>query len=608
MTGDHRGHVGLPLTDAIGLFGPLPEVSVRALGAHLAEEFAAAHATGRIMRNLTPSRVLLTASRPSFIDAAAESVTGETSPEAACYLAPEQVTVTGDAGPASDVFSLGAILVFAATSTSPFGTGEIQDLLHRVVHEEPTLEALPATLRPLLAACLDKNPAARPPADAIADWLAPAGPEVLLTAPLRAEITRREREASPPCTQDQRPGARSLNRRRVLGIAAGAFIGGGSITLALTDGRARSERPSIPRLVKPWVYTPPDYITNGQLAAVGRTVVWFSLSIALGIDAITGSKVWTAILPEEVEWWSVSGATLLGIYTESTNVTGHILGYDAATGRPRFDRVLSQRLEAAEPGLELIDAAGGIALITDNSLGSTTTLWAVSLSTGQTLWTRTGSINAATTDGRSCFLLDGSGPQRLDMQTGTPLWTAHEAVGMNKPLSKLIVSDSTLVVMNNKLLALDAQTGHRLWATSPTADIGDIAAQDGRVFAAVGYGGDSSGDSALWALSTRTGFTLWSTSTESMPPVSAAYGQDPGRISGDRDLLALSYLGSASDPPSPSGFTVLQASTGRLLGSHRDQDGNDQWAVLAAGGNIYAATAASLYAFPGRYWHETPGR
>jgi hypothetical protein len=619
MTGDHQGHVGLPLTDAIGRFGPLPEASVRALGAHLAEALAAAHATGRAMRNLTPSRVLITATRPSFIDATGESVTGETSPEAACYLAPEQVTVTGEVGPASDVFSLGGILVFAATSTSPFGTGEIQDLLHHVVHEEPALEALPATLRPLLAACLDKNPAARPPADAIADWLAPAGLETLLPPALRAEIARREQEAAQPGTRDQQSAAGRFNRRRVLGIAAGAsavIAGGAVIALAKGSGRTVSERTNISPLVKPWTYTPPEYIDSGDLTAVGRTIVWWDRTTALGIDAITGSPIWTAIpqIPYEVTWMGVYGATLLGSYlADSVSPPAqHILGYDAVTGAPRFDRDFGQQLEMNQANdIGLIDVADGIALITDNSPEPPSTLWAARLSTGEALWARTGNINAAATDGHSCFLLDGSGAQRLDLQTGTQLWTVREAAGMNSALSTLTLSSSTLIMLNNTLLALDAPTGRRLWTSSPTANIGGIAAQDGRVFAAVGDGGDSSGDSAIWALSARTGGTLWSTNTNSMPPVSAAYGDgatDPGSISAGGDLLALTYLGSDIDPPSPSGFTVLQASTGRLLGSHLDHDGNDQWAVLAAGGNVYAATAASLYAFPSRYWHETPGR
>jgi serine/threonine protein kinase len=60
-------------------------------------------------------------------------------------MSPEQAG--GDrVGEASDIFSLGSILVYAATGEGPFGKGSAPALLYRVVHDEPRLDAVPAGL------------------------------------------------------------------------------------------------------------------------------------------------------------------------------------------------------------------------------------------------------------------------------------------------------------------------------------------------------------------------------------------------------------------------------------------------------------------------------
>ncbi len=64
--------------------------------------------------------------------------------------------------PATDVFSLGATLAYAATADSPFGHGSSEVMLYRVVHEEPQLHSVPDALAPLVRACLAKDPEERP--------------------------------------------------------------------------------------------------------------------------------------------------------------------------------------------------------------------------------------------------------------------------------------------------------------------------------------------------------------------------------------------------------------------------------------------------------------
>ena len=161
---------GPSLNEAVTSYGALPVKSVLALAAGLAEALAAVHAMGLIHRDLKPSNVLLASDGPRVIDfgisRAADTTTMTSSGQpigSPGYLSPEQA-VGGEVGPPSDIFSLGAVLAFAARGKGPFGTGSLPALVYRVVHEPPALEDVPAQLRPLIERCLAKEPGDRPTA------------------------------------------------------------------------------------------------------------------------------------------------------------------------------------------------------------------------------------------------------------------------------------------------------------------------------------------------------------------------------------------------------------------------------------------------------------
>ncbi|MEI7032704.1 bifunctional serine/threonine-protein kinase/ABC transporter substrate-binding protein [Streptomyces pratensis] len=169
------------LGEVVGAGGPLPPATVRALGSRLAAALASLHATGLIHRDVKPGNVLLALDGPRLIDfgiARHGGATALTATDAVIgtpgYLAPEQASA-GPPGPACDVFSLGCVLVYAATGRRPFGEGGGAGVLFRTVHEEPDLTGLPSALLPLVTACLDKDPAARPPARRIGPALETAG-------------------------------------------------------------------------------------------------------------------------------------------------------------------------------------------------------------------------------------------------------------------------------------------------------------------------------------------------------------------------------------------------------------------------------------------------
>jgi len=160
---------GPSLTDAVEEDGPLPVSSVIALAGGLAEALAAIHRVGLVHRDLKPSNVLLATDGPRVIDFGI-SLALERSMMTATgmvmgspgFMSPEQARGLRDVGAPTDVFSLGAVLAYAATGNNPFGGGPTPALLYRVVNEAPDLTTVPARLSPLIQRCLAKDPAERP--------------------------------------------------------------------------------------------------------------------------------------------------------------------------------------------------------------------------------------------------------------------------------------------------------------------------------------------------------------------------------------------------------------------------------------------------------------
>ncbi|WP_067898218.1 serine/threonine-protein kinase [Actinomadura chibensis] len=221
--------------DAVHSSGPLPADAVWDLAAGVAEALVSIHGAGVVHRDLKPANVLLTADGPRVIDfgvARAVEASSVSRPGAragsAGFMSPEQAA--GEAiGPASDVFSFGSTLAFAANGREPFGDGPWQAKLLRVQSEPPRLDGIAdPDLRALIEACTARDPAARPTAPDLAERLAgrrdgPAAPP----PPVAAEIARRRAAAEnpPPPRPSLEPPADPApvraGRRRHAGVLVG---------------------------------------------------------------------------------------------------------------------------------------------------------------------------------------------------------------------------------------------------------------------------------------------------------------------------------------------------------------------------------------------------
>jgi hypothetical protein len=160
--------------------GPIPVTAVRWLAAGCAEALESIHSVGLVHRDLKPANVLVSPDGPRVIDfgvaRAAERIqltVTRGSVGTPAYMAPEQARDTRQATSASDIFALGATMLFAATGHAPYQGETVMDVLVRLATGPPDLTGLPAELADIVQACLDRDPRNRPTSASVLARLAP---------------------------------------------------------------------------------------------------------------------------------------------------------------------------------------------------------------------------------------------------------------------------------------------------------------------------------------------------------------------------------------------------------------------------------------------------
>ncbi|MFM9444147.1 protein kinase domain-containing protein [Streptomyces acidiscabies] len=209
--------------------GPLRGTELRRLALGLVEALRDIHRAGVVHRDLKPANVLMADDGPRVIDfgisrAAENQQLTETGHMMGTppFMSPEQLTDARTVGPASDVFSLAALLTFAATGKGPFDADSPYIAAYQVLTDAPDLSGVPEALHGTLVRCLAKDPAERPTLDALAPTLATALPD---EEGLDEVPTVLHRPPNPVPTQPPPPPAPAPRRRRtpLLAGVAGAL-------------------------------------------------------------------------------------------------------------------------------------------------------------------------------------------------------------------------------------------------------------------------------------------------------------------------------------------------------------------------------------------------
>ncbi|CAL9474315.1 Serine_threonine-protein kinase AfsK [Streptomyces sp. enrichment culture] len=592
------------LEEIVNECGPLPAQAVRWLAAGVAEALQSIHGAGLVHRDLKPSNVLVVEDGPRVIDfgiASGVSNTRLTMTNVAvgtpAYMSPEQAKDSRSVTGASDVFSLGSMLVFAATGHPPFHGANPVETVFMLLREGPDLEGLPDELRPLIESCMQMDPTARPnPADLqaqLAPHLFGSGSDDSGTAsawlPERAvsliEARRGGRPARPPQNSGRSGGGArphvppppphdpvvpppppqpapvgAAGRGPVRLAGAAVPIGPGP---RVADTRAAAVQAPPPAAALAATWTKPRPGVNGTEPAAPAHP-----APAAPPESPGGWRPWRFRMSNDV--WGTPAVAGDLVYVTSFEV--HAL--DVATGRRRFKTrdvawsmaVADGRIHASDgPTLYALDAREGGDLWRLN-----TDAWVYSLKADR------GTVLTGTR---------GGGVQGWEASTGQKLWELTGCqTDFESPEAGPALFDGTAYVWQDaRLRALDARTGEERWSypIGDAASCGGVpvrltAAPDGYVYVCAG--------TRVLALEAGSGHVRWHFEAPAVFLCPPAFVPGPA-VTGGGVYLA-DYLGTVY---------ALDATDGRDRWRIATEARSSVEPVLVAAGHVHVGSGKGLY-------------
>ncbi|MCQ4080676.1 serine/threonine-protein kinase [Streptomyces sp. RB6PN25] len=603
------------LEEIVNESGPLPAQAVRWLAAGVAEALQSIHGAGLVHRDLKPSNVLVVEDGPRVIDfgiASGVSNTRLTMTNVAvgtpAYMSPEQARDSRSVTGASDVFSLGSTLVFAATGHAPFHGGNPVETVFMLLREGPDLSGLPDELRPLIESCMRMEADQRPSPEELQTQLAPhlfaAGGDdsgtasAWLPANAVAVIEQRSgRRASaaaaaaamaapaappmptqPPPVPDERgpvqmagsvpigPGPRAADGKDPRGAQAAAAAPGVAWTArgrgAPAEYGPAQQQPPQQQPPQPRQRPPAEPAHQVQQAQLAQSAPATQHADVAGAGADARWRPWRFRMSNDV--WGTPVVHVGRLYVTSFEV--HAL--DVASGQRQFKTrdvawtmtVADGRIHASDgPGLYALDAADGA----DH--------WRVAVD---------GWVYALqVADGAVVTGTRGGGVQTWDAATGELRWERTGAqADFETPESGPALIDGTVYFRGGgRLYAVDAHTGAERWAyplgegeAMGSVPVPPVPGADGCVYVTAG--------SRVLALDAATGSERWRFDAPAVifgPPAHAAGG-----------VYTCDYLGTVYALDSLSGVERWRVAT---------EARQSVEPVVVTGGLVHLGSGAALY-------------
>ncbi|KAK1180602.1 PQQ-binding-like beta-propeller repeat protein [Streptomyces sp. NBS 14/10] len=568
---------GPTLSEVVRKQGPLDGRSLRTLGLGLVEALRDIHQVGVVHRDLKPSNILMADDGPRVIDfgisRAADNQTLTVTVGRVLgtppFMSPEQLRSPRGVTAASDVFSLGSLLVFAATGAAPFESDSPYVSGYQVMYEQPTLAGVPRPLVAIAELCLAKEPTERPDLaelhrmlDALPDFAAAAatapsatqGPHAQGPVPTHPGASA---AGAPEALPPQPPGEPAAGRRRrgrLILTAVGTALALAGLTVAAVMFATDSPSPdttqptasaALPKGWHPWRTSLSVPTSGPQMGYQKSGCVSDATALYCGgtgftvaaVDAATGRIRWRwGDTPQQAKPIGVRDGVVYA-YRETAERGRYVVALDAGTKEQRWEQPMSGAGSAVLfPGgvLTLADGEGEfIAYGTSGRL-----LWRSPALPGKFCEpTVLGGVPYALCSPTDNSGLAKEGPYtllRLDPADGTPrelatlpkksllLGVFHDQPVFLVPQTAKDVYDEGYVRPYNALIRVDPRTGKTERTALSHTMYGSATVLNGVVYFVQDNG-------TVSAVSPDTGRRLWRRSTDieslSMPVRSKKYGQ-----------------------------------------------------------------------------------